>query len=558
MKKTKVFLLFLFFILGIIIFATQVNSQSQYSSEIPGKLKGDCLVCHITPGGARNSYGNDFENSLKNNNISFAISSIENLDSDKDGFTNKQELENGTYPGNANSFPIISKEEKFTNELYFSVFIAFLIIIAILWLSTKTTNIVNVFLGTIVFYFILVAILGIISTTDLKNQFPNANLKSAHSHIALVGFVSTVIVGAMYQIVPTLLGNDLYSKKLAENQFWLMVIGTLGVFIGFFSNKMDLVFIFGSILTISVLLFAYIMIMTILKRKSATTGLPVSVSSSQQTIVLSTKFFIFAIIYFLITVFFGLFNATGKSYNYFENPISAHSHIALSGFVSSTIMGALYQMFPMLSLKEFKDEKLGNVQFYLINIAVIGLFFSFLYNLKTYIFVFGLLYAVSVLLFAFLMFKTVFIGKKPAIDISVKYFIVGIIYFMIAVIFGILISIGFGEFYGNQYNWILAHTHIALFGFVSLIIVGSMYHLLPMLIWMEKYSDKLGVEEVPAIKDLFSEKLADILFFTFNIGILGMFFGFLFSEKLGVSVFGTLLFISIIGFAWQIIECFRK
>jgi hypothetical protein len=59
---------------------------------------GSCLTCH-TSGSTRNVYGIDFRNA----NHDFAA--IEGLDSDGDGFTNIEEINAGTFPGDSASHP---------------------------------------------------------------------------------------------------------------------------------------------------------------------------------------------------------------------------------------------------------------------------------------------------------------------------------------------------------------------------------------------------------------------------------------------------------------------
>ncbi len=66
-----------------------------------------CSLCHINPagGGARNPYGTDFLNNGGNVAVMAALTIIEPLDSDGDGFKNIDEIHNLTFPGNASDFP---------------------------------------------------------------------------------------------------------------------------------------------------------------------------------------------------------------------------------------------------------------------------------------------------------------------------------------------------------------------------------------------------------------------------------------------------------------------
>lgn len=61
-----------------------------------------CAICHAGPnGGSINSYGRAYSESGRN------FASIDERDSDNDGFTNLEEIQALTFPGNSNEYPII-------------------------------------------------------------------------------------------------------------------------------------------------------------------------------------------------------------------------------------------------------------------------------------------------------------------------------------------------------------------------------------------------------------------------------------------------------------------
>jgi cytochrome c oxidase cbb3-type subunit I len=53
----------------------------------------------------------------------------------------------------------------------------------------------------------------------------------AHSHIAVLGFSGFIGLGAVYFILPRITGRPLYSARLADIQYWLILIGLSGFFI---------------------------------------------------------------------------------------------------------------------------------------------------------------------------------------------------------------------------------------------------------------------------------------------------------------------------------------
>lgn len=91
-----------------------------------------------------------------------------------------------------------------------------------------------------------------------------------HSHLMLLGWVSMMIYGVGYHILPKFAGKFLKSKTMGEVQFWLANIGLVGM-LGFYAvsvyNQTDsyrgVTIAFGVIETASIFLFFYNMIATL-------------------------------------------------------------------------------------------------------------------------------------------------------------------------------------------------------------------------------------------------------------------------------------------------------
>ncbi len=84
------------------------NAESTYPN-IKGTKLNSCNLCHTASIPALNAYGSDFMMNSHN------FSAIASLDSDKDGFTNIQEINALTYPGDANDHPASAPTATSTN-----------------------------------------------------------------------------------------------------------------------------------------------------------------------------------------------------------------------------------------------------------------------------------------------------------------------------------------------------------------------------------------------------------------------------------------------------------
>ncbi|MEZ4705595.1 MAG: cbb3-type cytochrome c oxidase subunit I [Caldilineaceae bacterium] len=85
-------------------------------------------------------------------------------------------------------------------------------------------------LTAFVFYF-LVNVQGSFEAVQRFNRLTHfTNFVVAHAHLALLGAFTFLGMGLIDYIVPQVLKKPLYSARLAEWQYWLIVIGFLGFF----------------------------------------------------------------------------------------------------------------------------------------------------------------------------------------------------------------------------------------------------------------------------------------------------------------------------------------
>jgi len=95
-------------------------------------------------------------------------------------------------------------------------------------------------------------------------------LKFVHSHLMLLGWVSMMIYGVGYHILPKFKGRQLYSNKMGEFQFWLANLGMVGMLVFYTLNILAPSGLYKSIMlasgfaeVISIFLFFFNMLMTL-------------------------------------------------------------------------------------------------------------------------------------------------------------------------------------------------------------------------------------------------------------------------------------------------------
>jgi hypothetical protein len=318
-------------------------------------------------------------------------------------------------------------------------------------------------------------------------------------HLFLLGFVMVIIFGAMAQLIPVVLevGHavvDLYYVILP-----LLAIGTITMVIGFWIQPALLSY--GGLLVLSaMIIFAIEAFATLKKAKIKTLTV--------KTIAVSNSYLLLGIITgFVIAL--GLSGAVAVDV---DTVLKAHVFAVLGGFVLLTIMGLSMTLLPMFSLAHGFNERPVKIGF---NLVAVGVGMVFVGALVGVDFLQKIGYATTLIGVLFYSYQIYLIYKlvvRKEMDIWAKSMLFG---------FGSLkLSVGLGVVYilGAEESWLHSSVWFFMVGFVSFLINGHLYKIVPFLVWFERFSPLVGKKKVPMLHEMYPKAQANMMFWYSSIG----------------------------------------
>ena len=126
--------------------------------------------------------------------------------------------------------------------------------------------------GFIVMSVVYLGIAAVMGIVMLGNQ-NMMSIKFVHSHLNMLGWVSMMIYGVGYHILPRFMGRPLYSNKIGEVQFYLSNLSLVVMLVFYALNVYNPSDLFrtitvasGVVQAFTVFLFFYNMLMTLLTK----------------------------------------------------------------------------------------------------------------------------------------------------------------------------------------------------------------------------------------------------------------------------------------------------
>jgi len=380
----------------------------------------------------------------------------------------------------------------------------------------------------------------------------------AATHLFVLGWICSIVMGAMYQLVPVALETRLYSERLAQVQFVCHAIGFCGMVWMFKSWNIKQVGHFGSLLALGVVLFVYNIARTLLHApKWTVTATAIAAALAWLTLTVTMGLFVVAGKCLADSVDAApaagpfrdlqhIVEAMGQFIVHF-NPIGAmhaHAHLGGIGFFTMLIVGVSYKLIPMFTLSEIQKPVRAALSVALLNLGLGGSFVTILIQ-SPWKLAFAGLVVIALALYGIELTAILRARKRRTLDWGLKMFLTAVTGFAPLCLLALVLSwpgLPLNALTGRIEN---LYGFLGLVGVISFALIGMLYKIIPFLVWFGIYSKKVGLAKVPALADLYSERLQIAGYLTFVSGIATTSIAILFANGLTVRIGGFLLAASI-------------
>ncbi|WP_436908436.1 hypothetical protein [Halosimplex marinum] len=350
---------------------------------------------------------------------------------------------------------------------------------------------------------------GVLDAVGLLSGFAGL----AHVHLLLAGWVCVTIMGAMVQFVPVWSNVALHSRRLATAQLWLVAAGVAGMAASFATGAVGWVHAFGGLALLGFWVFVYNVGRTLARAR------PWDVTE---------RHFALALAFFAVVPAMGFALAMDYSMVFLAgSPVSrvrltaAHATLAVFGAVLTTVLGALYQLATMFTQTELHgvDIYLRRVEEVGYPVGVLALASGRLVGSAPLARVGGLLVAVALGGFAVVLGRKLVETTVERTPMLSRYAVAAAAMAAWAVLAArawLADPLAPSALFGG------GPPHLLVFGVVGFVVLGTLYHVVPFIVWVHRYSDRLGYEQVPMIDDLYDDRLAAADFACVTLGAVGL------------------------------------
>jgi cbb3-type cytochrome oxidase subunit 1 len=356
------------------------------------------------------------------------------------------------------------------------------------------------------------------------------------THLFVLGWIGSVVMGAMYQLVPIALETHLHSGKMAHVHFWMHAIGAAGMVVTFWKWNVTSAGHFGSLLSLGVGLFAYNIIQTLrtVPKWNVVAG---GIAAS--------------LFWLLFGIIAGLYVIASKCWGFSPfSPVAqmhAHAHLGVVGFYLQMMVAVSYKLIPMFTLSDIQNKKRAWWSLGLIDAGLLASFFGVLLQTR-WKWIATLVTIAGFVVYAVELIAIIRTRKRKVIDSGVRYFVTAVVLLVPVVVIAVFLSwpklpaLAWVTQLENLYGF------LALAGVLTLAIVGMLYKIISFLVWYGSYSREIGKSKTPSLTDLYSARMQTISYWIFLLGLVLESIGIMAESERQVRVGAIVLCVSFLLF----------
>lgn len=330
-----------------------------------------------------------------------------------------------------------------------------------------------------------------IFAADVLAQYHYTHRAVAFTHLLVLGWIATVILGATVQIVPVALGVAIHSEKLVRWTFILHVLGVVGMVTSFWLWNFHLLLWFGMLVTAGFSLYIYNISRT-LRRVEQHDAVSIHIATS--------------LVYLALTFLAGQYLMHDKvsAFSPFSviSAIHAHAHLAALGWIFMLIIGVSYRLIPMFALTSIQSQRRVWTSFVLLNAGTVGVFVGILTH-SNWTSLAALAVVVALGIWAWEVIAMLKARMRPHLDGTLRQALIAIGHLPVLAALGLWLS-GPSELTALKAQAQTSYGLIALLGFITLFIMAMLYKIIPFLVWYKVFPPLVGRQPVPKLYELYS------------------------------------------------------
>ncbi len=355
---------------------------------------------------------------------------------------------------------------------------------------------------------------GVLLATADGDSFVAVNLPRnvAVTHGIAVGWLTTAIMGATYQLAPVVLGGGLWSTNIVRVQLAVHLVAVPLFVLSVL--RWNVVWMGGSGALLYASLLLYTLNIAVALRRGTAWSLP------RGFLAASTAFL--AVNMTVGLAYVGTLQPGHVWFGITLGRISAHAHMGLVGWLSLTVMGVGYQLVPMFNVINHTRPRFG-WQVLAITAASTGAASAGLSTDPAAIvrLVLAVLLAIGPALWALDQLMMMRRRTRRRVDIQGRATWLSIGFLGLAILLGLGASLGTPATTGEEpARWLLAYGAAGLLGWFGSTLVGNSYKILSFLVWYHRYRPLVGRQPVPVATEIYSERMATAVLLVNGLGTL--------------------------------------